>query len=315
MNLLLTIDVDNDGIAIQDERTALSWTALARIPDIKEACDRLGLRVTWFVRADSQLRQVYGTAMYLLLEYAPLWRQMEGSGDEIAWHPHLYQWDGGDRRYVMDTNEDCCVRKLEEARAELLAGGFRHSSVRMGEAFQCNATIAALARLGLEVDSTAIPGRKRADASRTFDWAPTPNEPYRPSKADYRLPDPDSHFDILEVPMTTMPVKATYDPAPLPRYINPAYCHPAFKAGIDLHLENLPRPLASQTFLTLVLHPDEVVSARRSHPLYAFSLKEMENNVEYLLKTMESHGLEWRSLCMKDVPALRSAPNVSGAPA
>ncbi len=313
IHLLFTIDVDNDGVTIQDERTALRWTGVARIPDIKEVCNRLGLRATWFVRADSQLQQIYGSAKYLLLEYAPLWGEMERSGDEIAWHPHLYEWDNGDRRYVMDTDADRCVRKLEAARAELVAGGFRHATVRIGEAFQCNAMMAALARLALEVDSTAIPGRKRADASRTFDWGPTPNGPYRPSKADYRLPGSDSHLDILEVPMTTVPIKAPSDPAPLPRYLNPAYCHPAFKAGLDAHLESLSGQSVGDAFLTLILHPDEVVPEGRSHPLYAFSLQEVEQNLKYTLRAIESHGLEWRSICMRDVPALWSARGDSGA--
>lgn len=311
VNLLFTIDVDNDGVEA-DERTALTWESVALIPGIKEAFDDLGLRLTWFVRADNQLRDVYGSAAYLLSEHARLWSGLEASGDEIGWHPHVCVWREELGRYLPDRDEESCARKLRETRAELSARGFGHSSVRIGEAFQGNAVMRALDELGLEVDSTAIPGRVRRDESRAFDWGPTPNEPYHPSARDYRVPGAGDALRILEVPMTTMPVRASYDPDFMTRYVNPAYHHANFREGLGRlfaagHFEG-----PGERFLTLIFHPDEATPEGREHALYSFTLEGVRRNVAYLLEEIESRGLEYRALRVKDVPALLRGAEAGG---
>jgi len=278
VNLLCTIDVDNDG-AQNDERTELSWTSIDRIPHLKDLFNSFNLHLTWFIRADNQLQDIYGTAAYILREYEPLLSELERSGDEVAWHPHLNEWCEKSSRYVADRDEYRCAQKLMKTRAELEAKGFKHSSVRIGEAFHGNAMMKTLDELGLKVDSTAIPGRTRSDESRTFDWGPTPNTPYHPSARDYRVPDTSNSLNILEVPMTTMPVKASYDPDFLIRYINPAFHHANFKAGLDRSFKTLFPATQSETFLTLILHPDEISSEGRTHPLYSFSLEGVRKNI------------------------------------
>ena len=301
VNLLFTIDVDNDG-AQSDQRTELSWTSTDRIPALKDLFETFNLHLTWFIRADNQLQDVYGTAAYILLEHERLLSELERSGDEVAWHPHLNEWCVESGRYVVDRDELRCVQKLIKTRAELEAKGFRHSSVRIGEAFHGNAMMKTLNELGLAVDSTAIPGRTRNDESRAFDWGPTPNRPYYPSSRDYRVPDASDHLNILEAPMTTMPIKASYDPDFLIRYINPAFHHANFKAGLDRSFATLFPATQRETFLTLILHTDEVSFTGRAHPLYSFSLEAVRDNIAYLLEKIATKGIEYRSLRLKDVP-------------
>lgn len=305
VNLICTVDVDNDGVE-GDERTDLRWTSVGRIPYVKTLFAAFDLRLTWFVRADNQLHDVYGTAAYLLKEHAALWAQMERAGDEIGWHPHLYEWHEETRKYIADWDEGRCARKLEAIRRELTAQGFNHTSVRIGEAFHGNALMRTLDELGLAVDSTAIPGRTRSDQSRRFDWGPTPNEPYHPSAADYRVPDAARSLSILEVPMTTMPVKASYDPDFMTRYINPGYHHANFKAGIERLFADK-RAQAGETFLTLILHSDEIGDGERAHALYSFSLAEVRRNIAYLLAQLEAWGLEYRALRLQDVAGVWAA--------
>ncbi len=307
VNLLFTIDVDNDG-AQNDQRTELSWTSIDRIPALKDLCESLNLNVTWFIRADNQLQDIYGTAAYLLLEHERLLSELERTGDEVAWHPHLNEWCEETRQYIVDRDELRCAQKLIETRGELEAKGFCHSSVRIGEAFHGDATMKTLDELGLAVDSTAIPGRTRSDESRAFDWGPTPNNPYHPSRRDYRVPDTGDHLNILEVPMTTMPVKASYDSDFLLRYINPAFHHANFKAGLDRSFDTLFPAGHSETFLTLILHSDEVSCEGRDHPLYSFSLDAVRQNISYLVERIETNGFEYRSLRLKDVPAKLCEP-------
>jgi len=307
VNLLFTIDVDNDGVE-NDERTALTWASIEYIPQIKEFFVDFNLPLTWFVRADNQLKEVYGSAAHLLLQHQELWSQLERSGDELGWHPHLYEWCANSQKYLADTDENRCARKLIEIRSELQANGFDHLSVRIGEGFQGNTMMRTLSELGLKVDSTAIPGRVRDDHSRRFDWGPTPNRPYCPSARDYRVPDDGDSLNILEVPMTTMPIKTSYDPDFRIRYINPAYHHEHFKAGLDHSFHQFFRTTEAETFMTLILHSDEISLERRVHPLYSFSLNEVSKNISYLLESIEANGLEYRSIRMKDVLSWWSEP-------
>lgn len=299
VNLLLTVDVDNDGIALNNERNELSWRAIARIPDIKRVFDEFGAVVTWFVRADDQLRAIYGSAAYLHTEYSGLWRDLATTGDEIGWHPHLYEWDEVRCAYSVDTDEIRCAMKLRSIHNELRA--LRFDSVRVGEAFHGNALMSALCELGLKVDSTAIPGRRRADSARIFDWSSTPNEPYYPSATDYRVPGKqDQRLRILEVPLTTMPVRAGYDVAPLKRYINLTYHHALFKAGFDAHLKDEMRASKESLYVTTILHPEEVYASPDPHPLYSYSLAETRRNLNYMLDAIRAFDSEVRFLRMSD---------------
>ncbi|HSU88571.1 MAG TPA: hypothetical protein VLL56_07030, partial [Terriglobia bacterium] len=83
LSLVVTVDVDNDGVSLADERNRLSWRGLELIPTIADIVHGRGLPVTWFVRADSQLRNVYGHPSYLLDGYRPLWCKLKDQGDEI----------------------------------------------------------------------------------------------------------------------------------------------------------------------------------------------------------------------------------------
>lgn len=300
-NLLVTVDVDHDGVALENERTELTWRGLERLPDIKRLFQSFGAPVTWFVRADNQLRELYGSAGYLHLEHGNLWRDFAATGDEIAWHPHLYRLDEREGVYLLDGNEERCAAKLRQIHAELDEQGLRFQSVRIGEAFHGNALMHTLNGLGLKIDSTAIPGVRRTDETRQFDWSPTPNEPYYPSPDDYRVPGPvGRQLSLLEVPLTTIPVRADYDSAPRRRYINLAYHHSLFKAGFGSYLETETRE-RDQLTITMILHPEEVLGIAGAHPLYSFSLHEAQLNLTYLLDTLQTSGIQPRFSRMIDL--------------
>lgn len=264
--LCVTVDVDQDGIALGSERTSLSWNAVSMVPRLAELFERHGVRATWFVRADNQLSEVYGSAAYLLEHFSTHWRALRGAGHLIAWHPHVYRRE---REWVPETDPQRCAEQLERIHAELR--GHVLPAVRMGEAFHSNATMHTLDRLGVRIDSTAIPGRKRNDGERCFDWEPTTNAPYHPSRGDYRVPGTDA-LSILEVPMTSIPIRAPYDEAPLRRYMNLAY---RAELLADAELDGLP------TIVTIV-HPEEAM-VRPENPLYGDGLEEVERNLRALL--------------------------------
>jgi peptidoglycan/xylan/chitin deacetylase (PgdA/CDA1 family) len=269
--IVFTVDVDNDGMTAENERNRLAWTSVDEVPRIAELFARRGVPATWFVRADNQLAEVYGDAAWLLAERAALWGDLRGAGHDLGWHPHIVRRENG--AFVPETDDVRCAEALRGVHASLAAGGFTFTASRIGEAFHGNESMRTLAELGLAVDSTAIPGRRRADAARRFDWSGTPNGPYRPSAADYRVPG-EPALDIVEVPMTAAPVQAPYDERPLPRYLNLAYRAEIFRDAVTR--------LGEVAVIVTILHPEEA-RVGAEHPLYAHDLRAVAENVDFLL--------------------------------
>lgn len=276
MQLYVTLDVDQDGV-VHDDR-GLSFDSIAEIPRIAELFAARGVRATWFVRADGQIADAYGTPAHLLEQHDALWRSLASAGHEIAWHPHLYR-RVADGAYVPETDPVACAEQLERLHEALTAAGRTFRVVRIGESFHSNQTMHAVDRLGYRIDATAIPGRGRADADRVFDWEPTPNEPYHPSVADYRVPG-NPALRILEVPMTTVPILAPYDAAPLRRYVNLAVHPGMLRPGLGAFLGNGARVLAT------ILHPDEV-RPQKAHALLSNSLETVRENLDFILTSAD----------------------------
>lgn len=283
LNLLVTVDVDNDGTTIGASRDLLRWDGIAQVEALHRLFAEMHLPATWFLRADNQLADVYGSPAYLFDAHAVLWQKLRLAGDEIAWHPHLYHREPNAGKFAPDYDPQRCTDKLRATYAELRASGWECASVRIGEAFHSNEMMAALDEFGLMVDSTAIPGRVRSDAERRMDWGPTPNEPYHPSARDYRVPGADA-LGILEFPMTTVFIQAPYDSEPRRRYANLAYHAPLFTAAVERYLQERRAAEIEVSYLTLILHPDEVVARPEAHPLCAYSLAAVRSNLDFLLE-------------------------------
>ncbi len=219
-------------------------------------------RFTWFIRCDPELNAEFGTYTYLFEKYSKLWNERKVKKDEIAWHPH--------------------VTSLEELEKSFQAlTGLREGlhSVRIGNAYQSNSLMSALAQMGFLVDSTALPGRYRKDEFRVLDWSITPQKPYYSSLHDYRVPS-EEHLSILEVPMSMIETKVDYDKAPVKRYVNLSFRH-------ELMEKSLSRFIEQEDLLVTNLHPSEVLSQPNSHPLLSFDIKQVLQNLRYII--IEAH--------------------------
>jgi hypothetical protein len=76
---------------------------------------------------------------------------------------------------------------------------------------------------------------------------------------------------------------------PLPRYANLSYHAPIFAEAMERHLASNAADPTSEKWLTLIVHPDEVIPRTEPNPLYAFSLDEVERNLDYLrMKLLQS---------------------------
>jgi len=249
-------------------------------------------RSTWFVRVDGQLATLYGDAGYLLERYGVLWRRCLDQGDEIGWHPHLCKVEDGEWR--QETEDMALVEALKEGYGVIRQKGLLPISSRIGEAFCSDVILATLDELGILCDSTAMPGRVRKDGERHLDWEATPQQPYHPSRSDYRQPGLEP-LSLLEVPMSMVQIKAEYDDRPLRRYVDLSFRHKALKAGLRSYLRDA-------KLLVTVTHPCAVLPGitERRHGLLSFDIREFKRNLDFIFSECRRLGRKYKFITIGD---------------
>jgi hypothetical protein len=288
----LTIDTDPDGLAgrVVDRQT-LQWRGLQQIGRLQAALQGsrqwLGrIPITWFVRADGQLRDILGSSLYLFEEFEPLWRQAQSAGDEIGWHPHLYRHLRAADTAVLITEPSEAVEEINRLQDDLAKTPLRLVSFRNGEGWHCPPTFDAVEKLGFRWDSTAVPGRK-GSSGHPMDWIGTPNHPYFPDASDIRIPGPERL--TAEIPMNTWSFRASYDNEPRVRYINPAIHAQLFNQALAGHREHFDKPFA---VWTMILHADEVLAEAAPDLLYARSVEVVCHNLDCFARALREAGHE-----------------------
>jgi hypothetical protein len=288
--LCLTIDTDPDGLSGKvTNRQTLQWDGLHYLQKLPEILGNIP--ITWFIRADGQLKSILGSAAYLLEKYEPFWTTLHRAGHELAWHPHLYRQSKpeDDATIITDPNE--AREELEHLwtiiRTALPATSFRH-----GEGWHSPDTYATVERLGFRCDSTAIPGRRGA-AGHPMNWENAPNQPYFPSAADLCKPGQDR--SLLELPLNTWMVQAPHDVTPRLRYMNPAV-HSKVFANALRNWENTRNFSPSALHIwVMIFHPDEVLPTRGEDGLYSRSLSELSANLACFHESLQrvGHDVKW----------------------
>lgn len=218
-------------------------------------------RATWFLRIDP--------ALDMFTRQRQLLRGLVDAGHGIGWHYH------GPIKKIAEFARVARRRGLDLSRV-----GFGRGS---------NQIMRVLAGAGFRIDSTAMPRPTYPWTRRGVDWTTTPEEPYRPSVADYRVPGSPS-VPILEVPMSCTEVSAPGDNQQVVRYMNPAYRPEIFRKSLQAWL-------GRHRQLVTITHPYEVCTGP-SHGLLAFDVAAFEANVMTIEKL--TGGCEFRTL--DDVP-------------
>lgn len=231
---------------------------------------------TVFLRLDREIGRRHGAPDSLFDQFQPQICGLRQAGHEIAWHPHVYDTE----RQSQCTDPELV---LEEIGALCpLARDRGLETVRIGGGFQTNALLATLERAGFRTDSSAIPRPRYPWDLSIKDWTETPQHPYFPSCADYRVPGRPAR-GILEVPMTTAPVVAPYDERPVLRYLNLAFHKAPLTAAIRTALAR-PAPLVTIT------HPYEAFPVGRNHGLLAHDPAVFAGNLDLLVHQVEAIG-------------------------
>lgn len=144
------------------------------------------LPITWLIRADRQIHELFGDAAFCLRQFYDLWKTERELGSELGWHPHLYRWHEPARNWTAYLGQDDDLEMLTSCLAALRQlADIR--AVRTGWDYLSNRLLGFLEDAGLTVDASAIPGSLQA-GSWAHDWRGTPRAPYLPSQLDYRRP-------------------------------------------------------------------------------------------------------------------------------
>jgi len=242
---------------------------------------------------DNQLKEIYGNAAYLLIKYRGLWEKVEEEGDEIGWHPHLYRKLEG--KWIQETRYSYIKKDLQESHKAMIETGFSPVCSRIGEAFQSNEIMIELFRLGIKIDSTAMPGRVRIDHERHIDWNGTPCDPYYPSKTDYRFPGKKGDsIGILEVPMSMIETKTDYDEKSLKRYVDLSFRNHIMKDGLEAHIRN-------SDYLISITHPSTILPLYNiNHPLVSYDIAEVEKNINTIISECNRLGKKIRFITVTE---------------
>jgi hypothetical protein len=275
--IALTIDTDPDGLNTHDpDRRNLVWDGLHfAMEHFHHALPDWPL--TWYVRADGQLEYVYGTARYLLDQYADFWHEAIARGDELGWHPHLYTVPQADTQPQIITDNQQALSELQRIWAIIQDLPFDLPTFRMGEAWHTIETLNLIESLGFKVDSTAIPGRDDSATGHPRNWKNAPNQPYYPAQDDICRSGEDRL--LLEVPMNSWYFQASYDKIPRLRYMNPCIHTELWEQALDYWEAQIRQNPAESYLWVLILHPAEAMPHDHPDLLYAFSVAVLRENL------------------------------------
>jgi len=295
--ICLSIDTDPDGLSGKEtNRNALSFKGLEysfQLPEKLGNHFNIDLPISWFIRIDGQIEHAFGNACHLYDHYKTRWDNFINIGHETGWHPHLYEVDDdGDALLI----SDCDKAKSEITRLwDLIAqNGAVFTSFRNGEGWHCTETMNLVERLGMTVDSTAIPGR--VAAGHPSNWKNAPNYPFFPDADQYNL-ETSQPRNILEIPLNTWLTRAPYDTEAKTRYMNPCVHTDIFKTALELWAENLSKERNLHIW-TFICHPDDMMPRENADLLYGLSMGVYANNIEmFCHKILEiGHTFEFKTV-------------------
>jgi glycosyltransferase involved in cell wall biosynthesis len=164
---------------------------------------------TWCPRIDPQIAEIYGSATWLVARYERELNAFRASGDEFGVHPHSWRWEG---RWVSDEADPewvahCVAVGLDGYRE---AFGQPCPVHKHGDNFISTALARQLEDAGVFVDLSIDPGLPAARGlmpnEETTGWLPdtrtVPSHVYRPSRDDFRVPDPSRSDGLILMPLT-----------------------------------------------------------------------------------------------------------------
>lgn len=214
--VILGVDVEPDARVV-DLRNP-SWDATAaffsKVADLRRRAAAVAgapLRFTWFPRADPQVEIANGSAGWALENFRADWNAVRLEGDEIGLHMHPWRWDEAAGGWCQDHADEDWVVGCARSAIETFRTAFGHTPAcyRGGDRYLSNAVVRLLEDEGVALDLTLerMPGVPRLvmaerGTGEIPDGTAVPLRAYRPSSADFRVPDPDRTSGLAMLPLT-----------------------------------------------------------------------------------------------------------------
>jgi len=335
------VDPDRHSMVKGVSGSGLSWRGLTEgTPRLKNAVSRItdchgrSPVFTWLIRADEQIQKLNGEYGWVLTEYRSLLTDLESSGDELGWHPHLWRWSSRNKVWLQDvfdtTWQTTMLKTAYHAYVREFPG--RARSVRMGWDYHNNETMRALSTLGVTVDFSALPRmQSRVVSGRTkmenqFDWSITPRSIYRPSTSDYRRPARSGEIvhGLIEAPnfVSTSIVWGMAAAAQMARKMRdvsqiwrgiwrPTYWinttgRPRLFAPLANELrKQIRRSHLQQLFFVTYFHSDELLENRSS----LYSIDSLVANIQKLVQIALDYDIAVEFIQARQIPEFVAAGN------
>ena len=279
----LTVDVEGEWLELPNEQSLFDIDkvvfAVEKLEhELIRIQDSIGqkIAVTWFFRCDDSVAYTTGKLTGLVQRMDRFIGRCLDKGDDLGFHPHLYQNKSGKWKSEIDPIEQC--KQIDRSvSAWTRHFGSRPNISRMGEALMNPVLAEHLDSVGIQIDSSALPGRKRYDSGFQFDWSITPEKLYRPSKEDYRreVKKGENHYGYTEIPFTMLRTKSSIDEREINRYCNLAY-------RPDIVSEAIKKMKDTSTIVSVV-HPHELLPSGRSHAIISNEMSSLSINIKLFL--------------------------------
>jgi hypothetical protein len=173
---------------------------------------------SWFVRADPQVAQVYGSARWPFERYERSLADARAAGDELGLHVHPGRWFEPQNRWVEDFGDPAWVEEcLSIGCAAFQAGlGEPCRSLRFGNHYMDQRTSDWLERLGVTFDLTLEPFAKERTSLNPLqamtgvlpDCSRVPRTVYRRSERSFQTRDDERASGLWTLPVSTAPLGA-----------------------------------------------------------------------------------------------------------
>ncbi|MFZ5802863.1 MAG: hypothetical protein ACOY3K_07150 [Candidatus Omnitrophota bacterium] len=216
--VILCLDVEPDPripkIAARDhwEGFERTYHLLAPFRARLEQATENPVHYSWFFRLDPQIKRLYGHAAWLLHHYSSWIRNLEQYQDELGVHPHTFRWDPQAEEWVaehedLDYCKTCVQMSFDEYRDFF---GRNCTAYRFGDRWTSSEAIQWCEANGAKFDLTLEPGleprphvmlRERHTGSLP-DFRTVPQEPYIPSRKDFRIKDTQGRTGPVMIPLS-----------------------------------------------------------------------------------------------------------------
>lgn len=217
--VLLCIDVEPDSF-VPHPRESPTWNGFPAIyADLKRLRYRLfevtgaPVRFSWFLRLDAQVEFAFGEPDWVVSRHGDLIESVLSEGDEIGLHVHVVRWSSEAEKYQIGYADPLQVEQCIRDAASVFERRFAQParSFRLGVGWMDTRTAAVLEAVGVRYDVSIEWGRQIALFARpgeivvpeVADHTLVPRMPYRPSKENYRVPDPTGRDGLWCVPTST----------------------------------------------------------------------------------------------------------------